>query len=317
MNPQDVANIVIALLVPVVTAVVGAIGVAFQDWRARRSTTGRRKLAVDDARAQVNFVADWWNAKKSLGQSPDALQEAARRATALLEDASAVVSAMRLTSPVPEPPPVTFRRLALLYHFRTREGKAARAAFFLCSAATVMALGASISEQLYDEVNKNTYLNGFLIVGGLSAALTLILRFLAVAIEKNATTAAQGGPRRGFTRRMLLLYRFERRPAQVARGVFYASLVGLVLYVQWIVSHFHVAWLPLSLAGTLVYGATTLGMRSWALSLERAAGGPGIPPPAPAAANVPGQSDHQPRRPAEPHTSPDTNPTVVSRTVSQ
>jgi hypothetical protein len=103
----------------------------------------------------------------------------------------------------------------------------------------------------------------------------------------------------------------------VVRGVFYASLVGLVLYVQWIVSHFHVVWLPLSLAGTLVYGATTLGMRSWALSLERAAGGPGIPQPAPAAANVPGQSDHQPRRPAEPHTSPDTNPTVVSRTVSQ
>jgi hypothetical protein len=180
-----------------------------------------------------------------------------------------------------------------------------------------MALGASISEQLYDEVNKSTYLNGFLIVGGLSAALTLILRFLAVAIEKNATTAAQGGPRRGFTRRMLLFYRFERRPAQVVRGVFYASLVGLVLYVQWIVSHFHMVWLPLSLAGTLVYGATTLGMRSWALSLERAAGGPGIPQPAPAAANVPGQSDHQPRRPAEPHTSPDTNPTVVSRTVSQ
>jgi hypothetical protein len=29
MNPQNVASIVIALLVPVVTAVVGAIGVAF------------------------------------------------------------------------------------------------------------------------------------------------------------------------------------------------------------------------------------------------------------------------------------------------
>jgi hypothetical protein len=315
MSPQDVVNIVLAALVPVVTAVVGAIGVAFQDWRVRRSTTGRRKLAVDDARAQVNFVADWWNAKKSLGQSPEALQEAASRATALLEDASAVVSAVRLTSPVPKPP-VTFRRLALLYHFRTREGRAARAAFFLCSGVTVMALGASISEQLYDEANKNTYLNGFLIVGGLSAALTLILRFLAVAIEEHAATAAQG-PRRGFTRRMLLFYRFERRPAQVVRGVFYASVVGLVLYVQWIVRNFWMVWLPLSLAGTLVYGATALGMRSWALSLERAAGRPGVPQPAPAAATVPGQSDHQPRRPAEPPTSPDTNPTAVSRTVSQ
>ena len=38
-------------------------------------------------------------------------------------------------------------------------------------------------------------------------------------------------------------------------------------------------------------------MRSWALSLERAAGRPGVPQPAPAAAAVPGTSDHQPRRP--------------------
>jgi hypothetical protein len=76
-------------------------------------------------------------------------------------------------------------------------------------------------------------------------------------------------------------------------------------------------WLPLNLAGTLVYGATALGMRSWALSLERAAGRPGVPQPAPAAAAVPGQSDHQPRRPAEPPTSPDMNPTAASRTVSQ
>jgi len=316
MGTQDVVNIVLTVLVPVVTAVVGAIGVAFQDWRARRSTTGRRKLAVDDARAQVNFVADWWNAKKSLGQSPEALQEAASRATALLEDASAVVSALRLTSPVPEPP-VTVRRLALLYPFRTREGRAARAAFFFCSGVTVMALGASVSQQLSDEANKTTYLNGYLIVGSLSAALTLILRFLAVAIEEHAATAAQEGPRRGFTRRMLLFYRFEHRPAQVVRGVFYASVVGLVLYVQSTVRNFSMDWLPLSLAATLVYGATTLGMRSWALSLERAAGRPGVPQPALAAATMPGQSDHQPRRPAEPPTSPDTNPTAASRTVSQ
>ena len=93
--------------------------------------------------------------------------------------------------------PVTFRRLALLYPFRTREGRAARAAFFGCSGVTVLALGASVSQQLSDEANKTTYLNGFLIVGGLSAALTLILRFLAVAIEENAATAAQGDPGEG------------------------------------------------------------------------------------------------------------------------
>ena len=39
MGTQDLVNIALAVLVPVVTAVVGAIGVAFQDWRVRRSTT--------------------------------------------------------------------------------------------------------------------------------------------------------------------------------------------------------------------------------------------------------------------------------------
>jgi hypothetical protein len=104
MHIQNILKILVSILVPVVTAVAGAITFAFQDWWVQRSKTGRRKLAVEEARAQVNFVADWWNAAKSLEQSPEALQEAAKRATALLEEASTVISAVGLMSPVPEPP---------------------------------------------------------------------------------------------------------------------------------------------------------------------------------------------------------------------
>jgi hypothetical protein len=154
MNPKAAvaSQILIAVLVPVVTAMLGAAGVVFQDWRTRRSDVGRRKLAVDDAQAQVNFVTDWWNAGQSLGQSPEAGKKAVSRATALLDNASAVVSATQLPSPRPQPP-LTIRRLVLLYPFHSLEGKVVRVAFYFCSGLTVMALGASISQRLVAEAN--------------------------------------------------------------------------------------------------------------------------------------------------------------------
>jgi hypothetical protein len=53
MKSEQVPSIAVALLVPVVAAVVGAVAIAFQDWRVRRSLAGRRKLAFEDATRQV------------------------------------------------------------------------------------------------------------------------------------------------------------------------------------------------------------------------------------------------------------------------
>jgi hypothetical protein len=298
MKGQFVVNLVAAVLVPLLTTVIGALGVIFQDWRTRRSEQGRRKVAVDEARAQVNFVSDWWTAKQLLGQSPHVMQQAERDATTLLDEASAVVSAVRVAVPGAAPP-LTFRRLALLYPFHSGTGKAVRAAFYFCSGATVLALANSATQTLSRGGNWVGYLNAYLILGGVAAALALTLRFMAVAIERNAAAmASRGEAAEGPTRRMLLLYPLHRRSARFLRALFYAAILFLVFYLYKIVENFFPEALPVYVAGVLIYGAATLGLRSWALSLERGSGRPVAQASPPAVTSVQEQSDHQSRGPA-------------------
>ena len=68
---MDIAPIVAAVLVPVVTALVGAVGILTRDLYNRRSEMGRRRYAMDDATRQVTFAAEWWKAKQALGCTPD------------------------------------------------------------------------------------------------------------------------------------------------------------------------------------------------------------------------------------------------------
>ena len=120
VSSEVVINIAVALLVPIVTAVLGVLGVVFGDWRQRRTQAGRRKLALEDASRQVSFTAEWWNARKLLADSPQAEQEATTRAVAWLEEASALVAESKLPS-VEERPPITLRRLLLSIHFKVEQ----------------------------------------------------------------------------------------------------------------------------------------------------------------------------------------------------
>jgi hypothetical protein len=83
VTSDQVVSLAAALLVPIVTAVLGVLGLMFGDWRQRRTETGRRKLALEDASRQVSFAAEWWNAKKLLAASLEAEQEATTRAAAV------------------------------------------------------------------------------------------------------------------------------------------------------------------------------------------------------------------------------------------
>jgi hypothetical protein len=273
MNTKDLATIFLALLVPVLTTLLGLAGVAFQDWRTSRSRIGRRKLMLDDARAQVSFVADWWAAQKSLEPSPEALQEARTRVKAFLDHASAAVSATKLPLPEAEPP-LTIRRLFLLYPFASLAGDVVRAAFFVFSGVTLIMLGASVSEQLLLEPGRMNWVNIDLIAGGFTAACALGLRFLAVKVEQDAASAvARGESGRGFVRRTFLLYALHRRSANVVRVLFYVGLLGLV---QYDVMAAQLSWRMWTLAYLPAYAATSaatlwavLGLRSWAVWLER------------------------------------------------
>ena len=110
----QVVTIVIAVLVPIVTAIAGILGVMLQDWRVRRSQAGRRRLALEDARQQVTFAAEWWNAQTLVADSPAAVKEATSRTATWLEQASAQGSGSEIPA-AEEKRRITFRRLLLFY----------------------------------------------------------------------------------------------------------------------------------------------------------------------------------------------------------
>jgi hypothetical protein len=130
VTSAEVVTIAAAVLVPVVTAVLGVLGIVFQDWRLRRTQAGRRKLALEDASRQVSFAAEWWNARKLLADSPEAMQEATTRAVAWLEEASSLVADSEPPL-IGERPPITLRRLLLLYPVHGRAANVIRVAFYL------------------------------------------------------------------------------------------------------------------------------------------------------------------------------------------
>src|SRR6478672_7212377 len=85
-------DIAVAVLTPILTALLGVLGLMFGDWRQHRTQAGRRKLALEDASRQVAFATDWLNARKKLADSAEAEQKATTRAQFWLEEASALVA---------------------------------------------------------------------------------------------------------------------------------------------------------------------------------------------------------------------------------
>lgn len=265
MSTAEVLSIAVAVLIPVVTAVLGALGLAFQDWRQRRSLAGRRKFALEDAGRQVSFAVAWWNARKQLADSPEAMQEATNRAVAWLEEASALVAN---SQPLPseERRPAMLRRLLLLYELHGRAARFIRGVFYVCLAALVWGLGTTISEALTRSRTLGEGV-GFLIF---TAILSLSFRFLVAAAEPQVSEGETG--HRITIRRWLLLYRFHGLTARVVRAVFYVWLAGTVL-----VTAFNFATLPLYPTDLPEYVGMSVALiglavalRYWAASLEAA-----------------------------------------------
>jgi hypothetical protein len=281
-------RIVIAVLVPVVTAILGALGIAFQDWRQRRSQVGRRRLALEDAGRQVSFAAEWLNTRKLLADSPEALQEATDRAAAWLEEASARVQAAT-PPPVGGRPPVTLRRLLLFYPLQGRAANLIRGAFYVCVGLVIAATGNAITTA-FDPQIRSEYLFGNSTFAIVTAAVALGLRFWAVAAEARRS---RGERRQRITlrrslllfRRWLLLYRFHRRTASLVRVIFYASLVFAFLLASAALTEWGTPGFVADLSYLLAVLGYAVGLRYWAASLEttRKESKAG-PPPTPATA---------------------------------
>jgi hypothetical protein len=196
-GPSDGRTTIVAvpdylpLLVPVVGAAAGAIGIVTRDLYDRRSEIGRQKYAMDIATRQVNFAAEWWNAKQALGCTPDD-QGARATAEAWLEQATSLISEATRAPGGRESETSVARRLLLAYPLRRRTAKVLRVLYYALLVFMVFGvLGSFFEVSLPDFTFGEAVALGAnnVIIYGLAA---LGVRALAVSIENRG--AKQGLP---------------------------------------------------------------------------------------------------------------------------
>lgn len=270
MRREEVVNLAVALLVPIVTAVLGVVGIVFGDWRLRRTQAGRRKLSLEDAGRQVSFAAEWWNARKLLADSPEAEQEATKRATAWLEEASALVAESK--PPLVEEKMSTVRRALLAHPLKGWAANVVRGAFYLCLGLMLIWAGAFTDDAL-DRKHLGEVLVSDIVIASILAVLALSLRVLVGLVERSRPDGQKRGRRT--LRRALLLYRFDRRAARVIRIIFYIYALCSVVFslsLLWDGVHYP-RYLPGDIIQVVAFIGWAVALRYWAASLELAGKG--------------------------------------------
>ena len=218
MSTTEIVQIVATVSIPIVTAILGVLGIVFHDWRARRTQAGRRKLAFEQASRQVSFAAEWWNARRLLAESPEAMQEATSRTLAWLEEASALAMESRPPPSDDERPPITVRRLLLLSDpFHRRSAKIIRAVFYASLGYLLISVSLVISAILNG--SERPYLVDYMAGMVTVALLALGFRFSAGFVNNQGTEPRKG--RRATIRRSLLFYRLHGPAANIVRIIFY------------------------------------------------------------------------------------------------
>jgi hypothetical protein len=232
----------------------------FQDWRRRRSQVGRRRLAFTDASRQVAFAIDWWNAKKMVTDSSDAMLEARSRAAAWLEEASARVAGSEL--PISRRrQPITLRRLLLFYPIHGRAANVVRGVFFLSLGLLIYGVGWTISDILgYPDSSVREDYIALIIL----SSITLGLRFWAVSVQKK-------GPETRVTLleriwRWLLFYRLHDTAASIIRILFYAWIVFAIwATIQAVFEvHKHIIAIPGIIGAYIAVIGVAVGLHHWA-----------------------------------------------------
>ncbi|HKP42243.1 hypothetical protein [Mycobacterium sp.] len=247
MSREQAINVAVTLLVPILSAFLGVLGLVVGDWRLRRTQAGRRKLALEDASRQVSFAAEWWNARKALGDSSQAEQEAITRAVAWLDEASARVEESN-PPPVDQRPAVTLRRLLLLYPFQSRAARVLRGAYYVFLGLVPMLVGFLILDILNPVAGVPEYFTADLLIVAALVLLAIGLRLWAQRVE---TARPKGQKGRRLTLRLaLLFYGFHRPAARIVRIVYYIWLLGVAVFALRLVTT--AFFEPKSLPGYLI-----------------------------------------------------------------
>ena len=262
--PDQYQEIAITLLAPIVTAVLGVLGVAFGDWRQRRTDAGRRKLALEDASRQVSFAAEWLKASKLVSDSSEAEQDASTRAAAWLEEASALVAAST-PPPIEGRPAITLRRLLLVYPLQRPAARVLRGAFYVCLGFVPLMVGSVINAILEPH---GQYLPADIVILIALVLLAMGFRLWAQWVEK---ARPEGQNRRRVTlRRALLLCRFDRPAAKIVRIIFYSWILFVVVNAAGRIAAYRTE--PYYIPGDVIFFVGFVGyaaaLRYWAASLE-------------------------------------------------
>lgn len=273
MDSEQIIRIALTIVTPVVTAGIGILALVVGDWRERRTQTGRRKLAVEDACRQVGFAADWFNASKLIADSPDAHRQAAAQAQAWLDEAAELLTESTPPPSAEAPRSVTARRLLLAYPMHRRGARVLRGFYYFFLGVVIFqfsgALGAAFGRT--DTLGVPNYFSGGFIYADLFVIflytlITMGFRFWSLRVEESEVAAAP----RMTIRRALLLYRFKGLRAVIARFVFHCwvALTVLIAVLTVVSAIDDPRVLPSNLVAIAALVGWAIALRYWAVSKD-------------------------------------------------
>lgn len=282
MDTDQVVRIALTVLTPVLTAGIGIVALVIGDWRERRTHAGSRKLAFDDASRQIAFASEWWNASKLVTDSPEAQQRAAQQAQRWLDEASSLVARSE-PPPVEQKQAITLRRLLLAYPMRRRAARTLRAFYWFCLGAVVQQVSSALGSALGrpDTLGIQDYFSGAVYGDIIAVAIITVsamaFRFGSLHVENSDAAMAD---RKLTLRRALLLYRFQRWTAVIARIVFYFFVVLTILVAAEavVVVYNDPRLIPANLLAVAAIVGWAVGVRYWAASINERGSVPATEP---------------------------------------
>ena len=171
------SSVVVPLLVPVVTAVIGAIGLMLKDRRLAHDSRAIREKALAEASAQIGFATDWWKAQQLLGA--DHASDANQKLRAWLLEAETTVTAARQIQV--DRNPVTVRKLFLFEPMHRTSSKLLRILFWI--SALWLVLGAAVTA---GDAHPGGGFGGDIAFLSFCAVITIVLHEWAEANERKA-----------------------------------------------------------------------------------------------------------------------------------
>ncbi|MFF9154965.1 hypothetical protein ACF1AB_22355 [Streptomyces sp. NPDC014846] len=190
MTGEIIAQTVTTVLVPIVTAAVGAAALMAQDRRKKRDFGLRHKMLVEEAQLEVQFISSWIQARKLLEPAMDACPEAEswlERCYRSAEDASLATQ--------PTPDPAALRRLLVLWSLAGRAAKTVRAIYWISLAWVSFLIIAFIAALIrHGGVDDVVIVAEILVVIAMFTLLSVYLRHLCLTLDRNVRLGPKPSP---------------------------------------------------------------------------------------------------------------------------